>query len=138
MLKDVKLYSSQPSKLKAAAAVGKKGEALAAQALVDCGYSIIEQNYHSRYGELDIVAVKDDTLVFCEVKARSTKSHFALIDAKKIKKICKTAAQFLAKKYEEGNDFSNYYMRFDFMHVLNNQIHQHIENAWEFDEQYTM
>lgn len=122
-------------KLKAAK-VGKEGEALAALALERFGYNVIETNYHSRYGELDIIAVKGDILVFCEVKSRSKQSSFDLINASKIKKICRTAAQFLSKKYEEGKDYSSYYIRFDLMHVLNNQIHQHIENAWEFDEEY--
>lgn len=118
--------------------VGKGGEVLAAQVLANQGYDVIEKNYHSRYGELDIVAVRGDVLVFCEVKSRSAKSHFDLIGIKKIKKICKTAAQFLSNKYEEGEDFSNYCIRFDFMHVLNNKIHQHIENAWEFNEEYIL
>lgn len=52
---------------------GKKGEDLAAKFLIDKGFEILEMNYYaSRYGEIDIIAKKDNSLVFCEVKTRTT------------------------------------------------------------------
>lgn len=54
---------------------GKKGEEIAAKFLVDKGFEILEMNYYaSRFGEIDIIAQKDGTLVFCEVKARSNQA----------------------------------------------------------------
>jgi putative endonuclease len=49
---------------------GRIGEAAAAELLTALGYEIVERNFRTRYGELDIVAIDDRTLVFCEVRAR--------------------------------------------------------------------
>ena len=50
--------------------LGKKGEDLAVKYLIKHGYRILERNFQKRYGELDIVALRDNTLVFVEVKTR--------------------------------------------------------------------
>ena len=50
--------------------LGALGERLAADHLVRAGYVLIECNWRSRYGELDIVATDGRALVFCEVKTR--------------------------------------------------------------------
>jgi len=50
--------------------VGSLGESLALDALRRRGYEIIEQNWHCRYGEIDIVARDDGSMVFVEVKTR--------------------------------------------------------------------
>lgn len=50
--------------------LGKQGEDLACDYLQRHGYLIIERNFQKRYGELDIVALTDKTLVFIEVKTR--------------------------------------------------------------------
>lgn len=52
------------------AAVGRAGEDLAAAHLIRRGFTILERNYRTRWGELDIVAFDGRFLVFCEVKAR--------------------------------------------------------------------
>jgi putative endonuclease len=48
--------------------VGQLGERLAAQRLERSGYRVLERNYRTREGEIDIVARRGQTLVFCEVK----------------------------------------------------------------------
>jgi putative endonuclease len=50
--------------------LGKQGETLAAEHLTRLGYEIVERNYRTRWGELDIVAFDGTTLAFCEVKTR--------------------------------------------------------------------
>jgi putative endonuclease len=50
--------------------LGRAGEQLAAEHLRRLGYEIVERNYRTRWGELDIVARAGSTLTFCEVKAR--------------------------------------------------------------------
>ncbi|MFL5862195.1 MAG: YraN family protein [Solirubrobacteraceae bacterium] len=50
--------------------LGREGEQLAAEHLVRLGYEIVERNYRTRWGELDIVARAGRTLAFCEVKTR--------------------------------------------------------------------
>src|SRR5258708_39818809 len=48
------------------------GEQLAVDYLVDKGYVIIERNYRKKYAETDIIAIYKDTLVFIEVKTRTS------------------------------------------------------------------
>ena len=49
---------------------GAAGEDAAAEFLAALGYRIVQRNFRTRYGELDIVAVDGDSLVFCEVRTR--------------------------------------------------------------------
>jgi putative endonuclease len=49
---------------------GRRGELIAEEHLARAGYSILERNFRTRYGELDLVAVGGDALVFCEVKTQ--------------------------------------------------------------------
>ncbi|MGH2856825.1 MAG: YraN family protein [Solirubrobacteraceae bacterium] len=50
--------------------IGPAGERIAAEHLVALGYEIVERNYRTRWGELDIVARHGSILAFCEVKTR--------------------------------------------------------------------
>jgi len=50
--------------------LGRAGEQLAAEHLLRRGYRILERNYRTRFGELDIVACDAVQIVFCEVKCR--------------------------------------------------------------------
>ena len=50
--------------------LGALGERLAAEHLARRGFQILERNYRTRWGELDIVAFDGQTLAFCEVKTR--------------------------------------------------------------------
>ena len=52
--------------------MGARGEALAARHLKRLGYRILERNYRCALGEIDLIAIEGDTLVFVEVKTRST------------------------------------------------------------------
>jgi putative endonuclease len=56
-------------------ALGRWGETLAAQFLTQQGYLVIERNYRTPYGEIDLIVQKADTLVFVEVKTRSTDAY---------------------------------------------------------------
>ena len=73
---------------------GSVGESCAVKLLTDHGYKIIEKNFRSRFGEIDIVAMDGDTLVFVEVKARQN-TKFGLpeeaVTPAKIRHIKKTA-----------------------------------------------
>ena len=50
--------------------LGVVAEDFAVSLLRSKGYKVIERNFHSRFGEIDIIALKDGYLVFVEVKAR--------------------------------------------------------------------
>lgn len=54
--------------------LGSLGEELAVKQLKNNGYSILEQNFRSKFGEIDIIAQEGGDLVFIEVKTRWSKS----------------------------------------------------------------
>lgn len=76
---------------------GKKGEEIASDLLIRNGYTIIDRNFLSRFGEVDIVAQEGDTLVFVEVKTRKD-MRFGMpqeaVTTSKIRKIKKTAEYY--------------------------------------------
>jgi putative endonuclease len=51
--------------------IGEKGETIAAEYLTNHDYSILRRNFSSKFGEIDIVAKKDEKIYFIEVKTRS-------------------------------------------------------------------
>lgn len=78
--------------------IGKKGETVAAHFLEDKGYRIIELNFRRNYTELDIIATKDNTTVFVEVKARTSGAFgtpFEAITRSKINNLVKTAQYYM-------------------------------------------
>jgi putative endonuclease len=54
-------------------ALGKRGEDLAAETLLQKGYELIERNYRCAYGEIDLVTRQKDVWVFVEVRTRRGK-----------------------------------------------------------------
>jgi putative endonuclease len=78
---------------------GKEGEFLVAQHLKKHGYKIIAQNYRRRFGEVDLIAQKHDTLAFVEVKWRNNPliDPAELISISKQRKIVSVAKEFLSK-----------------------------------------
>jgi putative endonuclease len=54
--------------------LGALGEQLAADHLIRRGFQIVERNYRTRWGELDIVAYDGETIAFVEVKTRRMSS----------------------------------------------------------------
>jgi putative endonuclease len=78
---------------------GRTGEAAAVELLEKKGMRILERNFRSRRGEVDIIALEGDTIVFAEVKTWSTYGIDALeqaIDAKKQHRILETSKYFLS------------------------------------------
>ena len=55
--------------------LGRLGEQLAAEHLMRRGFRILERNYRTRWGELDVVAFDGQVLAFCEVKTRRANPH---------------------------------------------------------------
>lgn len=80
---------------------GAQGEALARRYLRRRGYQIIDANWSSIFGELDIVAERDETLAFVEVKTRraaDTESALEGITAAKRERMLKAVYQYLHDK----------------------------------------
>lgn len=106
---------------------GKIGENLANYLLREKGLKIIEQNYRNKIGEIDLIALDKDYIVFIEVKARRS-AKFGLpceaVNYQKINKIRNVATLYLKSKgLLEKN------VRFDVIDILDGNI-RHIENAF--------
>jgi len=77
---------------------GNVAEQRAAIFLQENGYTIIEQNFYSRFGEIDIVAFKDEVLHFVEVKsALDYERAIQNITPQKLSRIIKTLHAYLKK-----------------------------------------
>lgn len=95
--------------------IGKQGEKIAANYLQSIGYSIISSNWRYSYYEIDLIAQDDKTLVFVEVKSRSSE-QFAhpedSVNKKKQGKLIKAAEAYI---------FNNNYLgelRFDVISIV--------------------
>lgn len=82
---------------------GTNGESQVAAYLENLGFTILERNYTQRYGEIDLIAQRDDLIVFVEVKMRTTTAidPGELVGPSKQKKIMLTAAQYIATHPQE-------------------------------------
>lgn len=110
--------------------VGNQGEELAVTYLEDKGYRIIGRNFHSRRGEIDIIATKDRIIVFVEVKYRKNKTSGLADEAvsqRKIERICRCAQYYLYIHRE----YLMFQPRFDVIAIDDDNI-RHYENAFEF------
>lgn len=77
---------------------GNIAEEAACKFLFENGYTIVEKNFYSRFGEIDIIAVKDEVLHFIEVKSGADYEHaIQNITPSKISKIIKTAQIYMSK-----------------------------------------
>ncbi len=95
--------------------LGKLGEERVAAHLRAKGYIIVKRNWRDRYGEIDIIAEKGNTLVFVEVKTRDENAVVTgvqAIDSKKIRHI-QNCAQMFANRFNGNPD-----IRFDVAEVV--------------------
>ena len=110
-------------------AIGSNYEKIAGQYLEQLGYQIVEYNFHSRFGEIDIIAKHQGYLVFVEVKYRENDKSGHPLEAVSVSKqrtISKCAFYYLQKhKVQEEA------VRFDVVGILGNKI-QVIQNAFDF------
>ena len=111
--------------------IGKAGEEKAARYLIEKGYSIVARNWQTRFGEIDIIAVLNDVLVFAEVKTLPNGNADLLshvLDGRKQKKIIETSKRFLAN----NRQYSKHYIRYDVIVVDMPSLPAvyHIENAF--------
>ena len=98
-------------------ALGAAGESAVARWYADAGYRILDRNWRCRDGELDLVAARGSTLVFCEVKTRRS-TAFGLpaeaVTAAKQRRLRTLAVRWLA----EHGDAHARDLRFDVASVL--------------------
>ncbi|MBO5936854.1 MAG: YraN family protein, partial [Clostridia bacterium] len=80
--------------------IGDKGESFAVWLYEKAGYSVVKRNYHSRYGEIDLIAENETELCFVEVKTRNLSSvgnPAEAVDYRKQKKLTLTAMKYLSE-----------------------------------------
>lgn len=111
--------------------IGNAGESKAAEYLIDQGYAILERNWRTKDGEIDIIAYKDESLVFVEVKSLPNGSPELLqteLNRGKLQRIVKTSKRFLLKHRQ----YSNSYVRYDVIVIDMPGMPDvyHIENAF--------
>lgn len=111
--------------------ISRKGENLAALLLKKKGFGILCRNYKCRVGEIDLIARKNELLVFCEVKTRLNLKYgqpFEAVTQDKQKKI-----RLLAQVFLKSQKFSYKDIRFDVISILvkgEKSYLNHIENAF--------
>ncbi len=109
--------------------IGVEKEGVAETFLISNGYEVLERNFFSRYGELDLVCQNQGYLVFVEVKYRSSCDFGYPEEAvtyKKAQSMIKTANYYMYQHHIS----SDTPCRFDMVSILGDQI-QIIENCLE-------
>ncbi len=113
---------------------GSKGEKIAARYLIGQGYEILETNYQVSGSEVDLIAEKDETICFIEVKTRGTDRYGLpeeFVDDRKQWKMIRAA-----KIYTGTKRYENYFVRFDIIAVLDRPEApdiNHIQHAFQAD-----
>jgi len=96
--------------------LGRTGEALACEHLCRLGLRIVERNYRTRWGELDVIAFDGRTLVFCEVKTRRVGGvPLDAVHARKQRQVRKMAMQWLHERSDRPHAAN---LRFDAIAVI--------------------
>jgi putative endonuclease len=111
---------------------GGEGEDATARLLEAQGYAIRSRNFRCRYGEIDLVAEKDDTLCFVEVRMRSSAiwgDPSNSISHSKQRRVVKTALHYLL-----AHGLQNRMIRFDVVSVIGrgrDAVLEHLPNAFD-------
>jgi putative endonuclease len=107
---------SSVSGMKGRRADGERGENAALAFLENLGYTLVERNFQTRYGEIDLILRDGGTLVFCEVKLRRSTSFGEPVEAvtpAKQAKLRLVAEEYLSKREPEFEE-----LRFDVVGIL--------------------
>lgn len=99
------------------AAHGARGEALAAVYYERGGYLVLERNFRTRQGEIDVIAQKENTLVFAEVKTRKERAIAQpreFVTAQKQRRLILAARRYLLLHPQWAECF----LRFDVLEVI--------------------
>lgn len=111
---------------------GEYFEKLALNFLEKNNFTLLSKNFYCKYGEIDIIAQKEDLIIFVEVKQRSSLKFgngLEAINFQKQRKIFLSAQYFLYK-----NHLENFNFRFDAITFDNNNQCEWIKNIMRGDE----
>ncbi|OGC30696.1 YraN family protein [candidate division WOR-1 bacterium RIFOXYB2_FULL_48_7] len=95
--------------------IGQAGEEFAAEYLNNHGYTILERNFHSQQGEIDLIARQDDFLVFIEVKNYSFRSYGSPAGA--VRQAKRQSLIHAARTYLYKNNIKGTNCRFDVLTI---------------------
>ncbi|MEM7618251.1 MAG: YraN family protein [Pseudomonadota bacterium] len=95
--------------------------------LVLKGYRILHSRFKSPVGEIDIIAKKQNSIIFIEVKARQTQSQALESITYKMRQRIERAAMLYCSKH----DLTDTQMRFDLISVIPPLKIHHLDNAWQ-------
>ena len=110
--------------------LGKAGEELAANYLIENGFKILEKNWKNRFEEIDLIATKDDFLVIVEVKTRSSMAFGGTNDfvgLKKQRNLINAAEAYIISRN------SNLETRFDIISIHltgDKNVIDHVQHAF--------
>ncbi|MCQ2969158.1 MAG: YraN family protein [Clostridium sp.] len=100
--------------------IGRYGENIAANYLINNGYKILNRNFQTRYGEVDIIGHKDDIIIFFEIKSRYTDSFGAPLESVTCYKQGKIIS--ISSYYIYINNLYNYNIRYDVIEIIFNHL----------------
>jgi len=112
---------------------GRQGENIAQDYLIKCGYKILDTNWHySKNAEIDIIAEDKDTIVFLEVKTRTSLNYGHPFEAISQEKIDKINNAILAYLKLIDKSYKSY--RFDGIAIvgLKNPTIEHLKNIGQY------
>jgi putative endonuclease len=101
-------------------ALGREGEQLAAEWYLAHGYHVLDRNWRCRDGELDLVLRKNRTIVFCEVKTRTTNQFGTPAESITYQK--RQKLRHLAAKWLDESPVRPRQIRFDVAAILGGQL----------------
>ncbi|MCF8569535.1 YraN family protein [Gordonia sp. HY002] len=81
--------------------IGRLGEDVAAEYIAGLGWEVLDRNWRTRYGELDLIAADGDTLVIVEVKTRASRTFsdpVAAVTPQKLRTMRLVARQWLSEQ----------------------------------------
>ena len=102
--------------MRAKDALGAYGEEVAVTHLTQLGMVVIERNWRCSRGELDVIAREGDTLVFCEVKTRSSTAYG--VPAEAVDEVKATRIRRLATTWIAARGIHAATVRFDVVSVV--------------------
>jgi putative endonuclease len=120
-------------KIKQTNQIGKRAENIAADHLAKHNVKLTSRNFHCRFGEIDLIGLEQEILLFIEVRYRKNEHYLAAvetIDQHKCKKIVITSEYYLNKHKK----YQSYFCRYDVITLtgeLEKPVIEWIKNAFQ-------